>query len=1109
MRTPDIHTTHVALPQIYAYTTPQIKAHDGWVKIGYTEQQNVEDRIAEQCHTADVKWHTEWSGNAVYENSTKTFHDTDFHAYLQRLGVKRLPGTEWFNISGEKSEIHFFRFRKNHGIIEKGQTSAYQLRDSQKDAVDMTSDYFANGGKDFLWNAKPRFGKTLTVYDLCIRMNLKSVLVVTNRPAIADSWYNDYEKFVGPDKYLFVSEVDVLKGKPYCLSRKQYIERIRSGAKQKRIIEFVSLQDLKGSLYFGGRYDKLKEVAELNWDLLVVDEAHEGVDTYKTDVAFDQIHRTDTLYLSGTPFKALKDEKFSGKAIFNWTYADERKARRDWDDSRGTNPYEDMPQLNMYTYRMSDIVKDEVSRGIDLSGETKEYAFDLNEFFRVERGHFVYDKQVDKFLDALVSQPRFPFSTEKLRGELRHTFWLLNRVDSVKKLAEKLRDTVRHPEYKDYEIIVAAGDGMTDNDEEIEDDKAIKRVQKAISEHPYTITLSVGQLTTGVTIPEWSGVFMLSNVKSASLYMQAAFRAQNPYMYRGADGQYHRKENAYIFDFDPARTLDLYEQMANGLYADTAADRGDSDKRKQHVRELLNFFPVIGEDENGEMEALDAEKVLSIPRKLRSQEVVRRGFMSNFLFQNINNIFSCPSAVVNILNKIAPAQQGKDKNVDSKMAEDVDVDGEGNAVSDDKQVIGLQSGLFGEKLYKELEDGFADQVSESVDNMRRDENSEAWQLTKLVDDTAKKFGDILVAQAKTQAQGNGHPLSKRSEGSLRIAAAKKLHESAGHIVSAAQIELNKLEHQCKEDSRGKTSQERAAIEAETRKKKLHIVEEANRKFAEKMPEMKTGLVKAASEAVILQETNDKKQTVEDKVRDHLRGFARTIPSFLMAYGTEKTTLRHFEDGIPDNVFLEVTSITKDEFCLLRDGGEMDNPDTGKKEYFKGGLFDETVFDDSIKEFMALRHKLANYFDPALEEDIFDYIPPQRTNQIFTPKETVKNMVDMLEKENPGCFDDPNKTFADLYMKSGMYIAEIIRRLYNSNGLRQVFPDSNKRLRHIITHQVYGLAPTEIIYKIATNYILGFDETLHLSESEHHFRMANALPAAKEGKLKELVDKIFG
>lgn len=1107
MRTPNIHTTHVALPQIYAYSTPEVRRHDGWVKIGYTEQQNVADRIAEQSHTINVECRLEWSGNAVYENSAKTFHDTDFHAYLQRLGVERTPGTEWFHISGRESRDCFYDFRENRGVISDSEVKPYQLRDSQEEAVRLTAGCFGGQkGKSFLWNAKPRFGKTLAVYDLCIRMNLQSVLVVTNRPAIAASWYDDYEKFVGAGRFLFVSEVDVLRGKPHCLSRSQYVDNIKKPGSVKRIIEFVSLQDLKGSLYFGGKYDKLREVAKLTWDLLVVDEAHEGVDTFKTDVAFDQIQRANTLYLSGTPFKALSNEKFGSGNIYNWTYADERRARADWDEAKGTNPYADMPQLNLYTYRMSDIVVDKARAGIDLDGETAEYAFDLNEFFRVSRGKFVYDEQVDQFLDAMVTQPRFPFSTQKLRDELKHTFWLLDRVDSVKRLAEKLRDIKRHPEYKGYEIIVAAGDGKTDDDDVIEDDKAIGRVKKAISEHEYTITLSVGQLTTGVTIPEWTGVFMLSNVKSPSLYMQTAFRAQNPYMYKGADGKYHRKENAYIFDFAPDRTLDLYEQMANGLCADTAADRGDSDKRKQHVRELLNFFPVIGEDDNGEMELLDAEKVLSIPRKIRSKEVVRRGFMSNFLFQNISNIFGCPEAVANILNKIQSFVEPK--KVDADEASDVTVDAEGNAVPDGQQVIGLQEGLFGQKVYKEIEDGFYDKVNEAVAQMRENPDNAQMQFNKMLEATTKTLGDTLVAQATSYAKDNGHPLSKRSAGSIRVEATRKLHEGAGKIVSNAQIELNKLDHQQKEECKGKTTQEKDAIVADIQQKKMDIVEAAHRQIAEKMPDMLSGCVETVSKAVLQQEVDDKKETVEGQVRDHLRGFARTIPSFLMAYGTENTTLKNFDSGIPDKVFLDVTSITKSEFRLLRDGGEIENPQTGKAEHFAGNLFDEVVFDDSVKEFMALRHRLANYFDPDVKEDIFDYIPPQKTNQIFTPKKVVREMVDMLERENPGCFDDPDKTFADLYMKSGLYVAEIVKRLFNSDGLRRAFPNDGERLRHILARQVYGLAPTEIIYKIATNFILGFDESIRLSENDHNLRMADALTAAKEGKMQELVDKLF-
>ena len=248
-------------------------------------------------------------------------------------------------------------------------------------------------------------------------------------------------------------------------------------------------------------------------------------------------------------------------------------------------------------------------------------------YFRVEHGRFVHDESVDKWLDALSRQARYPFSTEALRNEIRHSFWLLNRVDSAKALAKKLRDTQRHPEFASIEIVVAAGDGKTDNDEIIEDESSLMRVRKAIAEHPQgTITLSVGQLTTGVTIPEWTAVLILSNMKSPAQYMQTAFRAQTPHLYIDADGRYHRKENAYVFDFAPARTLSIYEEMANGLTAETASGGGDIDTRKAHIRELLNFFPVIGEDEQGEMEALDAEQVMLIPRRIRSKEVVRSGF---------------------------------------------------------------------------------------------------------------------------------------------------------------------------------------------------------------------------------------------------------------------------------------------------------------------------------------------------------------------------------------------------------------------------------------------------------------------------------------------------
>ena len=260
------------------------------------------------------------------------------------------------------------------------------------------------------------------------------------------------------------------------------------------------------------------------------------------------------------------------------------------------------------------------------------------------------------------------------------------------------------------------------------------------------------------------------------------------------------------------------------------------------------------------------------------------------------------------------------------------------------------------------------------------------------------------------------------------------------------------------------------------------------------------------EGVATEKREQKKRSIEDGIKDHLRGFSRTIPSFLMAYGDEDTTLETFDQIIPDEVFKEVTSISLEQFRLLRDGGQVQNPETGVLEYYYGHLFDPVVFNDSIREFLAKKVALADYFDEKNQEDIFDYIPPQKTNQIFTPKWVVKDMVDRLEQENPGCFDDPNKTFADLYMKSGMYITEIVTRLYQSKRMKQLYPDRAERLNHIFEKQVFGCAPTEIIYRICLAYILGFSDETKIAK--HNIKMCDTIKYAKEGTFQEKLEALF-
>jgi len=447
-----IRTTKTIYPQIYAYILPEYEPKDGWVKIGYTERLDVDSRIREQTHTAAVNLNYAklWSEPAKFANSDEWFIDKHLHTYLRKFkGIAQEPNTEWFYYNGTLEQAHsdFDDFRNNRleANVQASSKLEYKLRDEQRQAVEMTLEYaktHPNG--EFLWNAKPRFGKTLTTYDLVQRMDAKKVLVVTNRPAIANSWFDDFETFIAwQTEYLFISTTDSLKDRPV-FTRDEFNRQLidtPEGERSESHITFISLQDLKGAISFGGTFDKLEWVKSLEWDLLVIDEAHEGVDTFKTDIAFNNINRGFTLHLSGTPFRAIASGKFDEEQIFNWTYADEQEAKAHWSNIEENNPYEQLPRLNMFSYQMSQMITDEVNKGAEIDGKDIDFAFDLNEFFETnDSGKFIHDDEVRKWLDTLSKNEKYPFSTKELRAELKHTFWLLNRVASAKALAKLLKE---------------------------------------------------------------------------------------------------------------------------------------------------------------------------------------------------------------------------------------------------------------------------------------------------------------------------------------------------------------------------------------------------------------------------------------------------------------------------------------------------------------------------------------------------------------------------------------------------------------------------------------------------------------------------------------------
>lgn len=1068
-----IKTFKKVYPQIYSYILPDRHQNDGWQKIGYTERKDAKVRIREQNETAshrepyDIKWI-----RPARKNNNEWFKDHELHRYYQQNAIPKDGGhgTEWFYFNGtpERSIELFEAFCRNRFIDSNGR-KFYILRPEQEDAVEQTLEYAErnqttdfknpNGKSEFLWNAKPRFGKTLTTYDFMKRFGATKTLIVTNRPAIADSWYCDYKKFI--DGYHFISTADSIKEKTLTREEFNKIEDF-----DKKQITFLSLQDLKGAKVFGGSFNKLKWVTDLAWDLLVIDEAHEAVDTDKTDRAFENIKRKFTLHLSGTPFKALAEGKFSSEQIYNWTYLDEQKAKQsELENGQESGDHTDMPDLRLFNYKISDVTTKQIEEGIDINGENIPPVFEFNDFLATNsKGEFKREDDIWRFLNTLTENEGYPFSTPELRNELKHTFWFVgNRVNSAKAMEKLLK---KHPVFENYKIILAAGDGRSldneDSEEEAEDfkknEKALARVRKAIEEYDKTITLSVGQLTTGVTVKEWSAVLMMSDVKKETLYTQAIFRAQNPYKYE-KDGKLYRKKSAYVFDFSPYRVLEIYDKLANSLSEKSAIGNITESERQENVAELLNFFPVLSQDENGKMIELDASQVLTLPAVKMASDIVKRRFITNLLFKDIGNVFNLPSEIVKKLNKVPNSKE--DGTANKKEKRDVSGDRERDEQKQ-KRISANRNIIWGQKVYGEP-------IREAFERAQEDMDSFETYLTNAINE------DILST-----------PIAKYVE-----------------VYAPSKKEIKELEEKIVEKI--KTVSEEFKNSPQTEKEKTKAITELA-DFVEK--ELPRDMIDNREE----QAYQDDAKTDMDIIREKLRTFSRAIPSFVMAAKDPKNlTIDNLQDAVSDEDFEMLFNerdklhtpdrFTKADFIELRDGGDYE--ENGEIIHFDG-FFEKYRFNAAIQEFEKKREELADYLNNTTKEDIFSYIPAQKSNQIFTPREVVNKMLNTLEAENPGIFSNPNLTFCDLHTKSGLFLTEIAKRL--NHGLVNIIPDERVRLKHIFENQIFGFAPTQIVYDIAANYIYGgFPEI-----SRQNFKKQDLTEQFKKGEpLNMKFDVVIG
>lgn len=596
-------------------------------------------RIREYTNTAGLTPKLLWSELATRvvrqkDGSVKleAFRDHQVHAVLKNSGINpKELGTsrEWFELDLDtaKKAIDAVKLNyanlSNSGVVKQ---APIIFRPEQVACIEKVTKHFKKADR-FLINAKMRYGKTFVSLEIIKKCKFQKTIIITHRPVVDAGWYEDFTKiFYGTD-YIYGS-----KASGYTVE--QLIE------KNKPFIYFASVQDLRGSALVGGKFSKNDVVFETTWDCLVVDEAHEGTTTALGEDTIKAIYKegsgTKLLALSGTPFNILQD--YDEDSIYTWDYIMEQECKSEWDKLHfgDSNPYDELPEMRIYTYSLGDVLHNTNY----ITFEDK--AFNFKEFFRTytgdfsedhadmppgaEIGDFVHEADVWSFLNLMTmddDKNYYPFSNDEYRSLFKHSLWIVPGIKEAKALKKLM---LKHPVFGcgQFNIVNVAGNG----DEEEASEEALKKVRKAIKDagDDYTITLSCGKLTTGVTVKEWTAVFMLagSYSTSAANYLQTIFRVQSPCNTNGKI-----KENAYVFDFAPDRTLKM---VSSAVSISTKAGKtkiGD----KQIMGKFLNYCPVIGIS-GSEMQEYSATKLLQQLKRAYADKVVRNGFDDSNLYND-------------------------------------------------------------------------------------------------------------------------------------------------------------------------------------------------------------------------------------------------------------------------------------------------------------------------------------------------------------------------------------------------------------------------------------------------------------------------------------------
>jgi superfamily II DNA or RNA helicase len=603
------------------------------------------ERIKQYTNTAGITANLIYTELAVRikdddEGNIKVvaFRDHEVHEVLENSGYQKAKitgttGKEWYKVDLNTAVKAIDSVKRGFGNLSNSSritTRPIVFRPEQEEAISKTVKRFKDNNK-MLWNAKMRFGKTLCALEVVKRLNIKRTIILTHRPVVDFGWYDDFTKiFNEAPEYIYGSKnqgnsIDILEK-----SNKNYVY-------------FASMQDLGGSNEVGGKFNKNDKVFSINWDLVIVDEAHEGTQTnlgneiIKSIVKDGNNSATKFLALSGTPFNIL--DNYDEESIYTWDYMMEQEQKNNWSiiNFGDYNPYEDLPELKIYTYDLGNIIKEKSYIELD------DKAFNFKEFFRTwtgnveidgeekpvnsEIGDFVHEKDILSFLNLISKDDinsKYPYSSKEYRDIFKHSLWMVPGVKEAKALSKMLKN---HPIFGlGFNIINVAGEG----DDDVPQNDALKMVNNAIAEadknNEYTITLSCGKLTTGVTIPEWTAVMMMSGSSSTSAanYLQTIFRVQSPCNKNGKI-----KTCAYVFDFAPDRTLKMVAESVK--ISSHAGKTKDGDR--VILGKFLNYCPVISI--NGtEMVPYSSNHLLQQLKRAYAEKVVKNGFDDSNIYND-------------------------------------------------------------------------------------------------------------------------------------------------------------------------------------------------------------------------------------------------------------------------------------------------------------------------------------------------------------------------------------------------------------------------------------------------------------------------------------------